>query len=171
MKGSSSVVRNLQLARRIRMHGGQDSLRVVLEARRAGIPVSLACAFLTQESNFANVFGHDAVRNPVKGGKVTRARYMAYLHYRNMGWGNQGVGPCQLTSPGFQDAADRLGGCWKPKYNIRVGFDFVAKLLRTHQNEHRAIAAYNGSGAAAERYAESVLRWQKVWHDRLTVRR
>jgi hypothetical protein len=160
--------RDLALARRIRKHGGTNSLRVVLECRRAGIPISLGCAFLTQESNFANVFGHDAVRNPVKGGRVTRYRYKEYLRFRNMGWGNQGVGPCQLTSPGFQDAADRLGGCHIPKYNIRVGFDFVAKLLRTHENEHRAIAAYNGSGAAAERYADSVLHLQKIWHDRLT---
>src|SRR4051794_32988682 len=100
------TARDFALARRIRAHGGINSLRVVLEARRAGIPISLGCAFLTQESNCANVFGHDGVRNPVKGGRVTRARYREYLHYRRLGWGNQGVGPCQLTSPGFQDSAD-----------------------------------------------------------------
>src|SRR5207253_2673535 len=121
--------------------------------------------FLTQESNFANVFGHDAVKNPVKGGRVTRARYREYLHYRRMGWGNQGVGPAQLTSPGFQDQADALGGCWVPRHNIRVGFEYVAKLLRDHPDERSAIAAYNGSGPAAQRYADSVLHLQKLWHD------
>jgi hypothetical protein len=161
--------RDLQLARRIKQHGGVNSLRVVLEARRAGIAVSLGCAFLTQESNFQNVFGHDAVRNPVKGGRVTKARYLAYLYYRRLGWGNQGVGPCQLTSPGFQDAADKLGGCWKPRHNIRVGFAFIASLLAKHPgNEHAAIAAYNGSGPAAERYATNVLELQKLWHQRLS---
>ena len=163
------TVRDLQLARRIRAHGGQNSLRVILEARRAGIPISLLCAFLTQESGFANVFGHDGVRNPVKGGKVTKARYLAYKHYRDLGYGMQGVGPGQLTWKGFQDQADKLGGCWVPRHNIRVSAQIIASLLRAHPgNEHAAIARYNGTGAAAEAYADSVLSLQRLWHHRLT---
>jgi soluble lytic murein transglycosylase-like protein len=143
--------------------------RVVLEARRAKVPVSLLCAFLTQESGFKNVFGHDAVRNPIKGGPVTKARYLAYKRYRDQGLGMQGVGPGQLTWVGFQDQADKLGGCWKPKHNIRVAAGLIGSLLRAHPgNEHAAIARYNGTGPAAEHYADSVLRLQKVWHERLS---
>lgn len=160
--------RDVMLAWRIRRHGGQNSLRVVLEARRADIPVSLFCAFLTQESGFANLFGSDPVANPVKGGIVTKARYLTYRRYRDAGYGSQGVGPCQLTFKGFQDEADRLGGCWIPKNNLRVGAQLIASLLRQYPgNEHAAIAAFNGSGPAAEAYANSVLALQRLWHGRL----
>lgn len=162
-------LRDLTLARRIKRYGGQNSLRVVLEARRAGIPVSLLCAFLTQESGFRNVFGSDPVSNPVKGGPVTKARYLEYKRYRDAGYGMQGVGPAQLTWKGFQDQADALGGCWVPKNNIRVGASLIASLLRQYKgNEHAAIARYNGTGAAAEAYANSVLALQRIWHGRLT---
>jgi soluble lytic murein transglycosylase-like protein len=161
--------RDIALAYRIKRHGGNYALRTVIEARRAGVPVSLLCAFLTQESNFSNVFGHDAVRNPIKGGKVTKARYLAYRHYRDAGYGMQGVGPCQLTWIGFQQQADRLGGCHIPRHNIRVGAELIRSLLRAHPgNEHAAIARYNGTGPAAEAYADSVLHLQKTWHERLT---
>jgi soluble lytic murein transglycosylase-like protein len=163
------TTRDLTLARRIKRHGLPNALRTVLEARRAGISTSLLCAFLTQESGGRNVFGHDAVRNPVKGGNVTKARYLAYKRYRDMGWGMQGVGPGQLTWVGFQEQADKLGGCWKPKHNIRVAAQIIASLLRAHPgNEHAAIARYNGTGPAAQAYADSVLRLQKLWHERLT---
>lgn len=146
-----------------------NGLRIVWEAHRAEITVSLGCAFLTQESNGQNVFGHDDVANPVKGGNVTKARYSSYKAYRLRGYGNQGVGPGQLTSPGFQDAADKLGGCWKPKHNIRVAFGYIAALLKAHPGrEHAAVAAYNGTGPAAEAYATHVLALQKLWHERLS---
>ena len=105
------------------------------EARRAGLPVALACAVLEKETGFRNVFGHDAVRNPVKsppGGllAVTEDNYRQYLAHRNRGLGNQGVGPMQLTSPSLQDRADQLGGCWQPGPNIRVGLEFLAGNIR-----------------------------------------
>jgi soluble lytic murein transglycosylase-like protein len=160
--------RDIQLAYRIKRHGGNYALRIVVEANRAGIPVSLLCAFLEQESGFQNVFGHDAVRNPIKGGPVTKARYLAYRRYRPT-LGMQGVGPGQLTWYAFQDQADALGGCWIPKHNIRVSAGLIRGLLRAHPgNEHAAIARYNGTGPAADAYADSVLARQRAWHNRLT---
>src|SRR4051794_30203410 len=110
----------------------------VEEAATVGLPLSYALAFLEKESSGTdsdgsrafglNLFGHDAVANPVKGGFVTESRYDEYLHHRRAGRGAQGVGPCQLTWWEFQDRADALGGCWKPECNMRVGFG-VAKAL------------------------------------------
>ena len=38
---------------------------MVAEAKRAGMPLALACALVEKESSFSNVFGHDAVANPM----------------------------------------------------------------------------------------------------------
>ena len=62
-----------------------DTLRV---AREVGLALPLACALLEQESSGGhNVFGHDAVSNPVRGGVVTKDRYLEYKHYRQLGLG------------------------------------------------------------------------------------
>lgn len=158
---------DLLIARRARRAGAKWSLRIVLEARRAGIPVSLAFALVEQESDFANVFGHDPTIF-VGAGEVSRSKYLAYKAQRGTRL-MQGVGPCQLTWWQTQDAADRLGGCWKPAVNIRVALTMLAGLV--HARGLRAgIAAYNGSGAAAHRYAEQVLARQAHWHHTLTRR-
>ena len=159
------------LARAIRSCGGRYETIVAREARRAGLPVALACAVLEKETGFRNVFGHDAVRNPVKsppGGllAVTEDNYRQYLAHRRRGLGNQGVGPMQLTSPSLQDRADQLGGCWKPGPNIRVGLEFLAGNI--HRLGLRAgVVAYNGSGPAAQRYGNDVLAAARRWDGRL----
>jgi murein DD-endopeptidase MepM/ murein hydrolase activator NlpD len=120
-----------ELCAALRAAGARYEDAIVREARRHGVPVSLVCALLEVETGFQNVFGHDQVRNPVKSPPrglmaVTEARYRQYLHFRRQGLGNQGVGPMQLTSPGLQDRADALGGCWKADPNIRVGVEYLA---------------------------------------------
>lgn len=159
-----SVVSDLRLARKLKSAGFQNSLRTIYEARRANLPLSYALAFLEKESaKGQNVFGHDPVRNPVKGGRVSKSRYLAYKRYRNAGLGAQGVGPMQLTYPGFQEEADRMGGCWKPKYNMRVGFRHAAGLVKQY-GKFKGAAHYNGSGPRAEAYARDWLSKQQKWH-------
>ena len=136
-----------------------------LSARR--VPLALACAVVEKETGFQNVYGHDAVRNPVKsppGGllAVTHANYREYLGHRRGGLGNQGVGPMQLTSPGLQDRADALGGCWLPGPNIRVGLEFLAGNIK-RLGLRPGVVAYNGSGPAAQRYGAEVLARARAW--------
>jgi len=157
--------RDLKLARRAKRHGMQNSLRIVMEARAAGLPISLAFALVQQESgNGANVFGHDPTIF-VGAGNVTKAKYLAYKNARGH-TRMQGVGPVQLTWYGFQDQADAMGGCWQPKYNLRVGFQHLAHLI-AQKGERAGIKAYNGSGDAADHYASSVLSHKATWHRRL----
>lgn len=160
------MTRDDQLARVINRHAGHGAL-IVREARTADISVSLACALVEQESGFENVFGHDPVRlGQIRGGKVTRLRYRRYKLLRRL-CGNQGVGLTQLTSPGYQDAADRLGGCWKPTYQLRVGFGTVAGLIRRY-GQHHGLAAYNAGEVgwrAGCGYADSVEARAQRWHD------
>ena len=106
----------------------------IAEAERSELPIQLAAALLEKESGGHNVFGHDRDRAaryifPARDGtvKVTKELYLEYKR-RRVASGNkamQGVGPCQPTWS-FQDDADKLGGCWKPQVNMRVGFQRLA---------------------------------------------
>jgi Transglycosylase SLT domain len=167
--------RNDELARIAKRHGMNYSLRIILEARRTKLPISLAFAVIEKESGGRNVYGHDKVRNPIKsppGGllKVTPKNYRTYLWHRNRGEGAQGVGPAQLTSPGLQDMADKRGGCHIAKHNIAVAFDLLARLIDRY-GEDRGLAAYNAGEMGwrnGRGYANAVQSLQAKWHRRLT---
>jgi hypothetical protein len=151
----------------MRAHGILNAEVVYEEAVRTHLPLDLACALLEQESGGGeNVFGHDPTIC-AGWGVVTYAKFVAYRARRRAS-GNrlmQGVGPCQLTWWSTQDEADREGGCWQPRFNMRVGFRHL------HYNVVRyglraGVKAYNGSGAAADAYARSVLARARVWKAR-----
>src|SRR5436190_7460334 len=95
-----SIVRDLALARTAKKHGANYSLRIIQQARKSGIPISLAFALIDQETGgqFNNVFGHDD--SIYRGaGKVTKKKYLDYKSKRGPTGkgGMQGVGPAQLT--------------------------------------------------------------------------
>lgn len=126
------------------------------QARVARLGLPLACALLMEESSGGhNEFGHDPTIC-AGWGQVTKGRYLAYRHLRDTTGECQGVGPCQLTAASYQDEADRLGGCWQPRYNIAVGFHALAGLIRA-DGLPVGVQRYNGSGPAAEAYARRVL--------------
>ena len=155
-------------AQAINENGGRHGRLIVAAAKRARLPLPLACALVEQESSFRNVFGHDAVANPVKGGRVTRERFEQYRKFRDRGLGAQGVGVTQLTFPPFQDRADALGGCWKVRHQLRVGFEVLAGAIGQH-GVRGGLAVYNAGSASSPaglEYAKKVLtrerRWQQV---------
>jgi hypothetical protein len=134
-------------------------------------------ALLGQESNGGhNVWGHDdtifiggydAKNHKHWGSEVTKAAYIEYKRQRGHSL-MQGVGPMQLTWWGYQDEADRLGGCWIPRYNIKVGFRVLANLIKLH-GERKGLAVYNGGLANPNyHYADQVLLRKRNWHKRFT---
>lgn len=159
--------RNMVLAWRARRAGAKHSLRIIWEARAAGIPVSLAFALVEQESGFRNVFGHD-LGGLFPGQPVTRRRVKALLEHVRAGGGSNGVGLTQLTYPPFIRQAEACGGAHCPKYQLRVGFGVMRNLLREHDRKRDAYAAYNGTGRAAELYAAQLRDRQEKWHKILT---
>ena len=125
------------------------------QAKVARLGLPLACALLMQESAGGhNEFGHDPTI-AAGWGTVTKAKYLAYRHLRDETGECQGVGPCQLTAKGYQDEADRLGGCWIPRHNMAVGFHALAGLVRA-QGLDVGVERYNGSGPAAVAYSARV---------------
>ena len=127
----------------------------VQQALAVGLPVALAAAFLQQESaGGLNVWGRDPVENRgvyVPGSPVTEQDYRVYKRLADRGEiVRQGVGPCQLTSRGFQDAADARGGCWDPAANMAAGFTGLVTLVNRYGLPD-GVRRYNGCGPAAER--------------------
>lgn len=137
-----------------------------------GVPQLSDClAMLENESGGRNVFGADPGGNALPrrwfDQPVTRFRYTIYKLRRNMGFTPNGVGPCQLTDVSEQKAAERAGGCWKPLHNMQVGFDLLHRLqLQLGRGE--GFRQYNGSGPAADAYAQRALERAATWHDRFT---
>jgi hypothetical protein len=133
---------------------------------QTGLLLSRACAMLMLETSGGhNEFGHDP-GNPVQGGEVTEARYAAMRANVEAGQASQGVGPCQLTSIGLLDEADRKGGAWLVGPNMLVGFGFLHGL----QGEYGTwggFRSYNGSGAAADAYAFRAVALATEYHDRM----
>lgn len=152
---------------RLKKRGIVNPWYTAYEARRAGLPLAIACALLDQESGGGyNVFGHDPVKPPqIKGGWVTKERYTHYKVLRKQGYGMQGVGPVQLTWWEFQDLADKYGGCWKVQFNMRVGFEHAAAMIKQY-GERNGLKRYNGTGPAAERYAVQVMGRVAIWRTR-----
>lgn len=144
---------------------------VVELAAAAGLELAAAAVLLEKESGGGrNVWGHDAVNTAgsyIKGSPVTKEAYFAYrdaVHARHAG--RQGVGPCQLTYGPFQDEADALGGCWDWRCNVRVGFRILAQGIKAG-GIRAGFRQYNGSGPAAERYANDAMAHLAVWRTRL----
>jgi cell wall-associated NlpC family hydrolase len=155
-------VTSAQLENAMKQGGIVDPAATLSAAREVMLALPFACALLEQESGGGhNVFGHDNVRNPIKGGGVTKSRYADYKKFRDLGLGANGVGPTQLTWPGYQDRADALGGCWNYGVNLRVGFSVLRANIR-QSGAYRGFWNYNGSEAYAKQVMPRVLKWQTI---------
>lgn len=133
----------------------------------AGLNLSDCLALLENESTGRNIFGGEGSACPSRWyeGPVTRYRYTIYKVRRNLGMSPNGVGPTQLTDPGLQKEAEKAGGCWKPYYNMIVGFHLLRELQQQHGREE-GFRAYNGSGPAAVAYGARAIERAQIWHDR-----
>lgn len=143
----------------------------IAAAQAAGLELAVACAMLMGESGGGRmVWGSDGVSTGgtyLKGGPVTEANYKAYRAAVKAGRiGRQGVGDSQLTSAEFQDRGDQLGGCWLPYPNQLSGFIGLQNRIRAY-GLHDGLRRYNGSGPAAERYANARQAQASVWRARL----
>lgn len=149
---------------RLRRNGIKIPIITYQEARRTGCNLAALSAVLEQETGGgANVFGHDPTIF-VGAGKVTKLKYQAYKHARGATGrgGMQGVGPMQLTYYSYQDEADKLGGCWNPRYNVRVGAQKLVRDFKATGSWHGAFKAYNGSESYANQVDKRFEKWKKI---------
>jgi hypothetical protein len=158
-----------ELVRRARANGAQHAYRIILEARRAGIPLSWAFALIEQESGFRNIFGCDwgtpaggKFRPPYCRVPVTKERVQALKRNRKP----NGVGLPQLTDFAYVDRAERtkvsrVFGAHLPGNQIRVGME----VLKEKTGGDMDLAwRYNG----AREYQARIKAKQRRWHNILT---
>lgn len=160
-----------KVIRLIEQHGISNAETAVEVEHQHYRPTLARClALLENESSGRNIFGADpggtALPRAWYDTEVTEQKYKVYLQRRHEGLTPNGVGPCQLTDPFEQDAADRRGGCWKVKPNMEVGFAFVHGLILRY-GPFEGFRHYNGSGPAAFAYAERAMARAKAWEARL----
>lgn len=151
--------------------GGLANAELIAAAAAAErVDLAIAATMVQKESGGRNVWGHDpmdALRIYTPGAPVTREAYLAYRSAQDAGRiGAQGVGPAQLTYPPLQRQADAEGGCWDPAVNLRVGLRHLADLQRSY-GMRDGFRRYNGSGSAAESYADDAMVKLARWRERL----
>lgn len=146
---------------RARKNGIADPVLAWDAAQKAGVTFVVACALLEQESaGGQNVWGHDQtwmIGYPV----MSADSYAVYKAHRSR-FGNQGVGPCQLTSSDLQDQADALGGCYKPFPNMLVAFGLLKSWFDEGLTYHDAWVRYNGSQNYADIMDARITRWHSI---------
>lgn len=111
------------------------------------------------------IWGHDP-RDPqgcyTKGGPVTRANVECYMRGPMRNGNRQGCGDAQLTSAEYQDRGEALGGMHLPLPNQQAGAVGLAALQKRY-GVRDGFRRYNGSGSAAERYADkAMLRYERA---------
>jgi hypothetical protein len=152
---------------------GIENAQAIVEAQAASPDrpdLSQCLAMIENESAGHNIFGGEGSACPVEWyeQEVTEPRYVVYRERRDRGMTPNGVGPTQITDPALQIQAQDLGGCWQPRFNCDVGFHFLHGLMVEHGTQG-GFEAYNGSGPAAQEYAERAMRWAAIWHDRFVA--
>ena len=151
--------------------GIEHAAEIVQAANDTGLPLGIAVALIAKESGGRNVYGHDA------GGirpadEVTRENFTAqFLPHVLAGGTSNGVGPCQITYPGYFRLHPDYPW-WDPLANMRFGFDLLNGYLAGDYSMSSMQAAgsrYNsGSPTGAPAYGQSFADLAVEWTARLS---
>lgn len=143
-------------------HGFSNVDAIVGAAEMQDRPTIQRCAALTlnESAGGLNIYGREGSTPELYGQVVTKENYEG-IYLPNIGEGQNGIGPCQLTSAGYQQDADRLGGVWNAYCNCQVGFRLLHELIERYGVWAGAMH-YNGSGPAAERYADEFVSHERA---------
>lgn len=127
---------------------------IAFACRRERLPYAIGYAVCEQESNFRNVYGHDA-GGLFPGEEVTRANYRKLRKHlqATQGPGANGVGPFQIT---YYTYILENPGLWKQRANTYKGIEILADYIGA-LGRHAGIGAYNGGPTnPIESYAREV---------------
>lgn len=145
---------------------------LVRASLKVGLPMHIAAAFAQQESNGRNIYGHDIGGVFTVLGKnieVTKENYAIF--YQKVvieKKRSNGVGPMQITYPGYFPVAKQQGfKLWEPHDNFVFGFKIIFASLNSDYSDNslnRAAQRYNsGSPTGAPSYGSSVVSKAKDW--------
>ena len=149
---------------------------IVLAAHQTGVPLEIAAALIEKESGGRNIYGHDVggifALPPGQDLEVTGGNYESFLRRVLAGDQSNGVGPAQITYPGyFRQYPDYP--FWEPLANIRFGLTILSDYLDDDFSDgsiSSAGARYNGGtnpGEKALAYGEGLLTKTNTWRAKL----
>ena len=151
---------------------------IVLAAYQVGVPLEIAAALIEKESRGRNIYGHDVggifSLPPGQNLEVTPANYEQFLRRVLAGEKSNGVGPAQITYPGyFRQYPDYP--FWDPLANIKFGLTILADHLNgdySNESVSAAGAHYNGGtnpDARALAYGADLATKTRTWRARLSA--
>ena len=143
-------------------YGIANAGRAFLAARKVGLPYFVAVALLEKESGGRNVWGNDT------GGMlagfhrpVNEWTYKAFRHEVKRGRTSNGVGPCQITWPGFFDQMEKRGlKPWVAMDNMIFGFELLKSYHDASGSWIDAGERYNGARAYGVDLDARITRWR-----------
>lgn len=167
----------------MREHGLKNETEIFYQSIAGGLNLAPACALMEKETHGANLWGHDAIRNP--DGSVAKygtfyglelppseQLWTAFWHEVNeLGKMSNGVGPAQITSRGLLQAmVDQGLRPWKVADNMRFGFRLLASYYDAAvadgaRGQAAWVAAgktYNGSTQYGEELAQLTTEWREL---------
>lgn len=138
---------------------------MIASAEAVGLPLWIAVAFVERESHGNNVYGHDSGGTYYGAGAVTESNYNKFYDLViNQHGRSNGVGPMQITWPGyFTDAKKKGVRLWNVSDNFEYGFRIIAGRLAgnyTLDSIKSAGTAYNGQAP----YGAAVSIRADFWH-------
>lgn len=167
-------------AETLSQYGLHNAEIIVQVAEETGVPLWIAAAYIEKESGGRNVYGNDyggvySTSDPLRPNpnNVTEANFKAFERRVLDGATSNGVGPCQITYPGFIKQAKEQGiRLWVPIDNIRFGFNLIKGYLRgktDDQTIREAGTLYNAGNLlnGVNAYGDDLLRKAKIWRTRL----
>lgn len=145
---------------------------VLRAADDTGCPwwAALACLWMETGERGANIFGHDAGGAYSGGGEVTETKFRDFLRMIADGWTSNGVGPLQITYPGYflQDPERRW---WEPYESAVVGCRILKGLIDAEGDSYedlRRVGSRYNSGSSDGAYGAYGVPFSdrcKSWYD------
>jgi hypothetical protein len=137
----------------------------VYAAFYVGLELAIAVTTTRLESSGRNIYGADPASSWMNDGPfeelwehpVTKENFAWFWPHVVAGATSNGVGQKQLTSESLIAAANARGGAWLPEHNCAEGDVFFKELIAEAGSIWEAFYHYNGSGPAAERYANDAV--------------
>ena len=152
--------------------GFQNADAIVRAANDTGLPLGIAVALIAKESMGANVYGHDAGGAMSGAGAVTEDNFKnQFLPLVMAGHTSNGVGPTQITYPGYFTQNPNLAW-WDPYTNMCFGFNLMKGYLNGNYSDSALIAAgsmYNSgtTTGSASTYGKTFDQLATTWTDKL----
>ena len=166
------TVTNEQISK-VAQTGIQNVVHIAAACNKTGCPFYLAVAMIERESRGRNVYGHDSggalsgFDKTVNQGNFEVFEWLVFDQKHT----SNGVGPAQLTWPGFFTDMGKQGlKPWVPAdnilYGVRLLYGYYKQARKTKGVRDSIVAAgkdYNG----AQSYGEGLLQQALKWKDTL----